>query len=88
MKFRDKGDAYFFLKQTQSHGKSHQQMITLDILLKFLSLLKKIDFIDLPSIFQDKSVAQYIPTYFQNSESRIICYTYDKQIKNIIFDFN
>ena len=27
---------------------------------------KGIDFIDLPSIFQDKSVTQSIPTYFQN----------------------
>ena len=35
---------------------------------------KGIDFIDLPSIFQDKSVIQSIPTYFQNSEPPIICY--------------
>ena len=40
------------------------------------------DFIDLPSIFHDKSV------YFQNSEPPIICYKYYKQIRNTIFNFN
>ena len=47
-----------------------------------------IDFIDLPSIFQDKSVIQSIPTYFQNSEPPIICYKYNKPIRNTIFNFN
>ena len=46
---------------------------------------KGIDFIDLPSIFQDKSVIQSIPTYFQNSEPPIICYKYNKPIRNTIF---
>ena len=32
---------------------------------------KGIDIIDLPSIFQDKSVTQSIPMYFQNSEPPI-----------------
>ena len=49
---------------------------------------KGIDFIDLPSIFQDKSVIQSIPTYFQNSEPPIICYKYNKPIRNTIFNFN
>ena len=48
---------------------------------------KGIDFIDLPSIFQDKSVSQSIPTYFQNSEPPIICYKYNKPIRNTIFNF-
>ena len=48
---------------------------------------KGIDFIDLPSISQDKSVSQSIPTYCQNSEP-IICYKYNKQIRNTIFNFN
>ena len=43
---------------------------------------------DLPSIFQDKSVIQSTPTYFQNSESLIICYKYNKPIRNTIFNFN
>ena len=45
-------------------------------------------FIDLPSIFQDKSVIQSIPTYFQNSEPPIICYKYNKPIRNTIVNFN
>ena len=49
---------------------------------------KEIDFIDLPSIFQDKSVIQSILTYFQNSEPPIICYKYNKPIRNTIFNFN
>ena len=49
---------------------------------------KGIDFIDLPSIFQDESVTQSIPTYFQNSEPTIICYKYNKPIRNTIFNFN
>ena len=47
-----------------------------------------IDFIDFPSIFQDKSVIQSIPTYFQNSEPPIICYKYNNPIRNTIFNFN
>ena len=42
--------------------------------IKIPYINKRIDFIDLPSIFQDKSVIQSIPTYFQNSEPPIICY--------------
>ena len=29
-----------------------------------------------------------IPTYFQNSETPIICYKYNKPIRSIIFNFN
>ena len=36
--------------------------------IKIPFINKGIIFIDLPSIFQDKSVIQSIPTYFQNSE--------------------
>ena len=46
------------------------------------------DFIDLPSIFKDKSVISSIPDYFQNSEPLIICYQYNKPIRNMIFNFN
>ena len=35
--------------------------------IKILFINKGIDFIDLPTIFQDKSMIQSIPTYFQNS---------------------
>ena len=56
--------------------------------IKIPFINKGIDFIDLPSIFQDKSVMQSIPTYFQNSEPPIICYKYNKPIRNTIFNFN
>ena len=46
------------------------------------------DFIDLPSIFQDRSVTSSIPDYFQNSEPPIICYKYNKPIRHTIFNFN
>ena len=56
--------------------------------IKIPFINKGIDFIDLPSIFQDKSVIQSIPTYFQNSEPPIICYKYNKPIRNTVFNFN
>ena len=56
--------------------------------IKIPFINKGIDFIDLPSIFQDKSVIQSIPTYFRNSEPPIICYKYNKPIRNSIFNFN
>ena len=49
--------------------------------------LSAIGFIDLPSIFQDKSVTSSIPDYFQNSEPPIICNKYNKPNRNIIFNF-
>ena len=38
---------------------------------------KGMDFIDLPSIFRDKSVQSSIPNYFRNCEVPIICYKYN-----------
>ena len=49
---------------------------------------KGIDFIDLPSIFKDKSVQSSIPNYIKNYEVPIICYKYDKHIRGAIFNFN
>ena len=45
---------------------------------------KGIEFIDLPSIFKDRSVTSSIPADFQNSEPPIICYKYNKPIRNTI----
>ena len=56
--------------------------------IKIPFIHKGIDFIDLPSIFQNKSVIQSIPTYFQNSEPPIICYKFNKPIRHTIFNFN
>ena len=49
---------------------------------------KGINLMDLPSIFQGKSVTSSIPDYFQNSEPPVICYKYNTPIINIIFNFN
>ena len=46
------------------------------------------DFIDLPSIFRDKSVQLSIPNYFKNYEVPIICYEYNKTTRGAIFNFN
>ena len=64
------------------------KLITKDILSKSLSLIKEWIFIDLPSIFQDRSITSSIPDYFQNSEPPIICYKYNKPIRHTIFNFN
>ena len=45
---------------------------------------KGIEFINLPSIFKDKSVISSIPTYFENKESPIICYKYNKPIRSTV----
>ena len=46
------------------------------------------DFIDLRSIFRDKSVQSSIPIYFKNCEVPIICYKYNKPIMGAIFNVN
>ena len=47
-------------------------------LIKIQFVNKRIEFINLPSIFKDKSVISSIPTYFENKESPIICYKFNK----------
>ena len=51
---------------------------------------KGIDFIDLSSIhvFEDKFVTSCIPFYFQTFQQPIICYNFNKPIRNKIFNFN
>ena len=56
--------------------------------IKIPFINKGMDFIDLPSIFQDKSVTSSIPDYFENSEPPIICYKCNKTIRHTIFNFN
>ena len=56
--------------------------------IKIPFINKGMDFIDLPSIFQDRSVTLSIPDYFQTSEPPIICYKYNKPIRHTIFNFN
>ena len=56
--------------------------------IKIPFINKGIEFIDLHSIFRDNSVISSIPNYFNNSETPIICYKYNKPIRSTIFNFN
>ena len=56
--------------------------------IKIPFIYKGMDFIDLPSIFRDKSVQSPIPNYLKNCEVPIICYKYNKPIRGAIFNFN
>ena len=56
--------------------------------IKIPFINKGFEFIDLPSIFTDNSVISSIPTYFENIESSMICYKYNKPIRNTILNFN
>ena len=56
--------------------------------IKIQFVNKGIEFIDLPSIFKDKSVISFIPSYFENKESPIICYKYNKPIPSTVFNYN
>ena len=56
--------------------------------IKIPFINKGMDFIDLLSIFRDKSVQSSIPNYFKNCEVPIICYKYNKPIRGAIFNFN
>ena len=60
----------------------------LDVLDEIWDLIESVSegfltysFIDLPSIFRDKSVQSSIPNYFKNYEVSIICYKYNKPIR-------
>ena len=63
------------------------KLTTLDT-IKIPFIKKGIEFIDLPSIFRDNNVKSAIPSYFENTESPIICYKYNKPIRNTILNFN
>ena len=56
--------------------------------IKIPFINKGMDFIDLPSIFKDKSVQSSIPNYFKNCEVPIICYKYNIPIRGAIFNFD
>ena len=46
------------------------------------------EFIDLHGIFKDNLVISSIPNYFNNSETPIICYKYNKPIRSTVFNLN
>ena len=56
--------------------------------LKIPFINKGIDFIDIQSIFKDKTVLESVPRYFKNIEPPIICYKYNKPVRNMIFNYN
>ena len=56
--------------------------------IKISFINKGIEFIDLHSIFKYNSVISSLPNYFNNTETPIICYKYNKPIRSTIFNFN
>ena len=46
------------------------------------------EFTDLHSILMDNLVISSIPNYFNNSETPVICYEYNKPIRSTIFNPN
>ena len=56
--------------------------------IKINNVNKGIEFINLPSISKDKSVISSIPTCFENKESPIICYKYNKPIHSTVLNYN
>ena len=56
--------------------------------IKIPFINKCIEFIDLPSIFRDNNAISAISSYFENTESPIICYKYNKPIRHTILNFN
>ena len=50
--------------------------------IKIPFINKGVEFIDLPSILRDNTIISYIHFYFENTESPIICYKYNKPIRN------
>ena len=54
------------------------------LFIKIQFVNKGIEFINLPSIFENKAAISSIPTYFENKESPIICYKYNKPIRSTV----
>ena len=56
--------------------------------IKIRFINKGMEFIDLHKIFKGNLVISSIPNYFNNSETPIICYKYNKPIRSTILNFN
>ena len=50
--------------------------------IKIPFINKGMEFIDLHSIFKDNTVISSIPNYYNNSETTIICYKYNKPCRS------
>ena len=55
--------------------------------IRYFIKIQFVNFINLPSIFKDKSVISSISTYFDNKESPIISDKYNKPIRNTTFNY-
>ena len=64
------------------------KLIILDILSKFLLLIKEWTILIYRVFSAKKLVQSSIPNYFKNYEVPIICYKYNKPIRGAIFNFN
>ena len=73
---RPPNDFVVLCNSTNDLGKKRQVWLYIDSAINHIRHFIKIqfEFINLPSIFKDKSVISSIPTYFENEESPIICY--------------
>ena len=56
--------------------------------IKIPFINKGMEFIGLHSFFKDNLLISSIPNYFNNAETPIICYKYNKPIRSTIFNFN
>ena len=56
--------------------------------IKIPFINKGMVFIGFHNIFKDNLVISSIPNYFNNSETPIICYKYNKPIRSTVFNFN
>ena len=54
--------------------------------IKIPFINKGIELIDLPSIFRDNTIISSIASYFEITESPIVCYKYNKPVRNTIFN--
>ena len=69
---------------------SSAHILTFDSWVKFYKITfinKGMEFIDFHSVFKDNSVISSIPNHFNNSETPIIYYKYNKPIRSTIFNF-
>ena len=83
-----KSSSRSFLFSTGLHVYIDSEINHIRHFIKIQFVNKGIEFINLPSIFKDKSVISSIPTYFENKESPIICYKYNKPIRSTVFNYN
>ena len=77
------------MRKYEKHKTQKTQMIHVrSTALEVQFVNKGSEFINLRSIFKDKSVISSIATYFEYKESPIICYKYNKPIRSTVLNYN